>query len=267
MAIAQAASADARLHQLAVGFEREARSCKIQGDGIATVLQGATALEEDLQEDGLASDVAQLRSARDAVQAWCGEVAATLELVKSDASYKAVEKELAEHTTKVAALRKTAKLAVDGAASLIRRLVPRINGRAGTMPARSPEVTPKVEAKVEAPKVEAKAEAPTPKEAKPEVQSDGPPTSVSVHAFTGGSCDDQARRVPHGERETWDREAPKRAAGSLGWLPGARWRLSYVEGERAVQIECVATKTGGYVITLERPDRELVDLAIRALAR
>ena len=74
------------------------------------------------------------------------------------------------------------------------------------------------------------------------------------------------------KKETVERQAPKkRGVGTLAWLPGARWRTSYASGERLTQLECVATKTGGFVVTLEGPnpastDREMLDVAARALA-
>ena len=99
--------------------------------------------------------------------------------------------------------------------------------------------------------------------------TNGPTTLLAVRSFTGGTCDDQAKLI---EKATaFEREAPKkRAPGTLAWLPGARWRTSYANGERLVQIECVSSKAGGFILTLEGPssstERELLDVAARALA-
>ena len=89
-----------------------------------------------------------------------------------------------------------------------------------------------------------------------------------MHAFTGGSCEQQAKQID----KKADREPPKkRMPGTLAWLPHARWTASYVAGDRFVHVECVQTKTGGVILTLDGPnqprvDRELLDVAVRALA-
>src|SRR5262249_2606496 len=113
---ARAVFADAKTQQLAAGYERETRSCKIQGGGVAKVLEGAKALLEDAHDDALEADVAKLTSARDAAQAYCGELAATIELLRADpdATYKSLQSQISEHDNKIRALRKASKDAVDG---------------------------------------------------------------------------------------------------------------------------------------------------------
>lgn len=279
LAFAHDAYADAKTQKLAAGYQRQARNCKIQGGGVTKVLEGATAMQAESDDAALAADIVKLRAASEPIEAYCGELAAVIELLKADpaAPYKSLEAQIIERDKKISELRKAFKQATDSVTPIIRRLVPRINKR-------NAEAGPSKPAAESAPTKDAgpapqpaatlpPALAPTPKPVAtpPPVKiTDGPTTSISVRAFTGGTCDEQARKLD--KAEAWTREPPKkRPAGALAWLPNARWIASYVAGDRLVQIECVPTKTGGMILTLEGPsqprsERELLELAARALA-
>lgn len=271
LAFARDAHADGKTQKLATGYQREARNCKIQSDGVTKVLAGATAMQADDNDEALAADVASLRSAQEPITAFCNELAATIELLRADpaATYKSLEPQLAERDKKLRELRKAFKQAADGATPIIRRLVPRINKRAATAARTTPkpaEPAPAATPPAPAPT----APTPAPAATAPVKMSEGPTTSLAVRSFTGGTCDDQAKQFA--KADALERQPPKkRAAGTLAWLPGARWRTSFVSGERLTQIECVSTKGGGVIVTLEGPnppraDRELFDVATRALA-
>jgi hypothetical protein len=275
LAFARDAYADAKTQKMATGYQREARNCKIQSDGVTKILAGATAMQADDDDASLAADVASLRSAQEPITAFCTELGAMIELLRADpaATYKSLEPQLAERDKKLRELRKAFKQAADSVTPIIRRLVPRINKRAATAarttskptepaPAPAPAATP--------PSPPPTAPTPAPAATAPVKITEGPTTSLAVRSFTGGTCDDHAKQFA--KAEALERQPPKkRAAGTLAWLPGARWRTSYASGDRFTQIECVATKGGGVILTLEGPnppraDRDLLDVATRALA-
>ena len=295
LVFARDAYADAKTQKLVTGYQREARNCKIQGDGVAKVLSGATAMQADDNDAALAADVTALRNALDPITAFCTELASMIEFLRADASatYKSLEPQIFERDKKLRDLRKAFKEAADGATPIIRRLVPIINKRAATAARTTPKpaepapkpTEPALKPAEPAPKPAPTPTPPTPVASKPaptptpppapvapvKIMTDGPSTSLAMRSFTNGTCDDQAKRLA-AKTDVLEREPPKkRGAGTLAWMPGARWRAAYVSGERFVQVECVSTKTGGYVLTLEGPnppsaDRALLDVAARALA-
>jgi len=271
VAFARDAYADAKTQKMVTGYQREARSCKIQNDGVTKVLDGATAMQAEVNDDALAADITTLRSAQTPIQAFCTELAGMIDLLKADttATYKSLEPQIMERDKKLRELRKAFKQATDGVTPVIRRLVPRINKRAATAGAAKPAESRPAESKPEAAPKPSVVTAPPPPPAPKMV--DGPTTSLTVRAFTGGSCDEQAKQLAT-KTDVIERGPPKkRAPGTLAWMPGARWRASYVAGERLVQVECVATKAGGILLTLEganppASDRETLEVAARALA-
>jgi hypothetical protein len=293
LASALDARADTKTNQALTGYKREARNCKIQSDGVDKVLAGATAMAADVSDDELTADIAQLRAAKEAVQPFCAELAAMIEFLGADpaATYKSLEPQISERSTKIRALRTAFKQAVDGVTPIIRRLVPRINKRNTTYPAKpkpqeTVEDTPKPPEPPAPPPKPAPTPPPAPKPAptppatkpvaappppQPVTITDGPTTSMAARTFTGGTCEDQARRVTAKPEQTWDRSPPKkRGVGNLAWMQGAKWRTTYVSGDRFIQVACVATKTGGFILTLDapnqaRPQRDVLDVAARAL--
>jgi hypothetical protein len=271
LAGARDARADAQTQQIATGYEREARNCKIHRDGVAKVLDGARGLNADSPDSGLESQIKQLEEAVDVIGGFCDELAKTIDLLKADpsASYKSLQKDIAEHDNKIRAMRKSSSKAVDDTQPIFGQLIPRINARnaanAGPVTKTKPEPPPPPP-----PPPPVKPEPPKPE---PPPAADGPKSWLSVNSFSGSTCDDQARKLASTEHGTWEKEAPKQhPAWSLAWLPGARWKLSYVSIDRFVQVECVSTKGGGYLVTLDeadrfRPERDVLDLAAKALAR
>jgi len=268
-ALAHDAYADAKTQKLTTGYQREARNCKIQSDGVTKVLEGATALQAE--GESVEADVAKLKAASEPIQAYCNELAAMIDMLKEDpaASYKSLEPQISERDKKIRELRKAFKQAADGVTPIIRKLVPRINKRNANAGPSAPKPEPApAPAPPPAPAPRPVSTTPPPPPPPSMTMKEGPTTSLSMHAFTGGTCDEQAKQL---DKKT-DREPPKkRMPGTLAWLPNARWTASYVSGDRFVHVECVQTKGGGMVLTLEGPnqpraDRELLDVAVRALA-
>ena len=273
-ALARDALADAKTQKMATGYQREARSCKIQGDGVAKVIDGATTMQAQDNDDAVAADLAQLRAAQEPIQNFCSELGAMIELLRADpsATYKSLEPQILQRDKKIRELRKPFKQVTEGVTPIIRRLVPRINKRAAAaaISAAEKKREPSPPAPPPAPTPTA---APAPKPTPPPVvkMTEGPTTSLAVRSFTGGTCDDQAKQIEKKAAALERAQPMQRSRGNLAWLPGARWKASYGSGDRFVQVECVSTKVGGFVLTLEGPnppsvDRELLDVAARALA-
>jgi len=188
----QHARADARIEQVAKGYEREQVSCKIHEGGLAKMLDGATMLLERSAESGLADDIKILHDAHEVVASYCTALASSVEFLRSDSSatYKSLEKQISERNNHIRALRAASKKVLEQTEPLIQRWIQKINNaridndKAAITPAKpqakqdaKPESKP--EAKPPAnvdPKPELKQETkPEPKqEAKPE------PTKVKV---------------------------------------------------------------------------------------
>ncbi len=274
LALAATAHADSRTQSLIPGFEKEARNCRIHADGVGKVLAGAKSLLETSSDDQLAADAKRLHEARETIQNWCDELAATLDLLKADpsASYKSLEKQLGEHDNKIRTLRQASMKAVDDVQAIIQRLVPRINQHAIEQDTAKAPGSPPKPAPVPEPPKQQPPPPPAPTPPPPQTTAE---ISLGVRAFTGATCDQQAETYSsNAEHESWEKQSPKsgtrREAWSLGWLPGARWKVSYVLGDRFFQIECVPGKGGGYLVTLDeadqqRPGRDVLEVTARML--
>src|ERR1051326_1882362 len=132
-ALAAHAHADARLKSLVTGYDKEAASCKVHGDGCTKVLTGAKELP-----DVAPSDIEVLTSASTANQEYCDALAKVLELLRADpdATYKALEKQLDDADNQIRKLRKSSKQALDETQPVISKLIPKINAaRAAVQPA------------------------------------------------------------------------------------------------------------------------------------
>jgi hypothetical protein len=129
-AIAGIAGADPRIQQLITGYEREARTCKIQQGGVDKALAGAKTLVAD-GDDSASADAATLEASHTAMQAYCDAVGALLDLLKADpnATFKSIEKQVDEQVNKIGKLRQAGKKALDDAGPAIQRIVPKVNAR------------------------------------------------------------------------------------------------------------------------------------------
>lgn len=279
-ALAADASADAKLDQAIAGYEKEAASCRMHEGGIAKVLAGVTSMLQTSHDDALVVDARTLRTAHEAVAAYCDELDAALAVLRADpaATYKAVEKQLDEHDNRIRPLRRPAQQAIDDAEPLVARLIPRINAArdaaAGKQPAKLPTTFPSGH-KVKLPALPGTWKLSGTRTSDTADYTEGTASlSLHVHSFTGATCEQQLRLTEmRADQVSVDRSEPKgeRPATTLAWHRGTAWRASYTLEARTVQVECIPTKTGGLVVTLDQPDklepaRDLSDVAAQMLA-
>jgi uncharacterized phage infection (PIP) family protein YhgE len=132
-AIATPVAADSKTRELAQGYAKEAAACQTRADGLTKVARGTQELVDDGQTQ-YADDLAALRAGLEQVQAYCGELAATLELLNADpaAAYRSLERKLDEHDNQIRKLRQRTKQTLDDLAPVISRMIPPINARVGS---------------------------------------------------------------------------------------------------------------------------------------
>lgn len=273
---ASTAHADSKTAQLATAYDKEAASCHVREAGIAKVVLGA----DLLRDDAVADDLKQLQAAHEVVSHYCGELDAVLALLRApDASYKALEKQIDDHDNKIRPLRKASQKAIDDAAPAMGRLIPKINAARAVATDKAPAATAAAFPsghKVKLPALPGKW------------QLSGAKTRVDIAEYTESgakvtlevrvleeSCDRRRELVAkrgEGPGASIETSEPKseRAPTTLAWLPNAAWRASYTSAGRAIQVECVPTKTAGISITLDapdkaRPERDLSDVAAQML--
>jgi hypothetical protein len=282
----RAAQADSKIDGLVTGYDKEANACRIRRTGLTKVLFGGTALARDeleanASDDALAADLDKLKAALATVQAYCDELAATLDLLRADpkATYKSLEHQIDDHDNKIRALRRSSQHAIDDTASIVSRLIPRINARVGAAdapPARTATQFPSGRTvkllalpgtwKVYGDRDNDVAE-----------YSEGDATlSIGARHVASGACDEPQKWVTaRASGQSLETEAPKdatkREAWRLPWLAGATWRQSYATGDRFRQLECVPGKAGDVIVTLDEPDkarseRDVTDVATQMLA-
>jgi hypothetical protein len=273
---ASTAHADSKTAQLATAYDKEAASCHVREAGIEKVSLGA----DLLRDDAIADDVKQLHATHDLVKSYCDELDAVLALLRApDASYKALEKQIDDHDNKIRPLRKASQKAIDDSAPAMGRLIPKINAARAVASEHVPATTsaqfPSGH-KVKLPSLPGKW------------QLSGAKTRVDIaeYAESGASVSLEVRVLEEtcahlrelvakrgeGPGASIETSEPKsaRTPTTLAWLPAAAFRASYVTGGRAIQVECVPTKTAGISITLDAPDkahpeRDLSDVAAQML--
>jgi hypothetical protein len=251
-ALAAHASADSRITQLIAGYEKEATGCQTHADGVAKVQAGGKTLLAAGPDEAVAADVEKLDAGHAAVQAYCDELKATLDMLRADpnASYKSLEKQIDDHDNKIRKLRQSSKKTLDELAPVIQRMIPKMTAR------RTPAATDKnVPGKfpsgrtVELPslpgtwKVSGSAATDT-----VEYTDKTMTASVSVRPFSSATCDQQRKAIAS-KSDHLDDVAATDATKSLKLA----WNVSYVQKGRVVQIACVAGKSGGWLATIDAP--------------
>ncbi len=103
---AGAARADKTTDELQAGYEKQAAACATQAGGVAKVAEGAARLQGGLvgaEHDALDADLAKLAKGKTAVDGYCADLAAALELLHGNpgAKYRALERQLDEHDNKI----------------------------------------------------------------------------------------------------------------------------------------------------------------------
>lgn len=248
--LAGPALADPRIAALTSGYEKEATACKVHLDGVTKVHTGA----QGLKDEAIAADVEALAKARAAVQEYCDELAATLELLRADpgASYKSLEKQLDDHDNKIRKLRQSSKQALDGVAPVIQRLIPRINARVAVEPPGEKHAPGKFPSgrSVELPALPGTWRvAGTAATDIVEYTEDKIDATVTVRPFSSSTCDQQRKTLA----AKADRLEDVPASDATKPLKLA-WNVSYTQKARVYQVACVtAKKDGGWLATIDAP--------------
>ena len=250
----RAHAGDARIRSLITGYEKEAGACKIHLDGVTKVETGAHALDDAT----LAPELEALGKGHAAVQAYCDELAATLELLRADpdATYKALEHQLDDHDNKIRKLRQASKQALDELAPVISRLIPRINaanvrGADATGDQADKHAPGKFPSgrSVELPALpgtwRVSGTAATDIVSYEQGKLDA---TVTVRPFSTATCDQQ-RKLLAGKADHLDDVPPTDATKQLKLA----WTVSYTQKARVYQVACVAGKAGGWLATIDAP--------------
>jgi hypothetical protein len=294
--LAAPAGADARLDQLVKGYEREQASCRVHEGGVAKMLDGATMLLERGQEDGLADDVKSLHAAHEVVASYCTALAATIEFLHSDpsASYKSLEKQIAQHDDHIRALRASSKKLLDETEPLIQRWIPKINAARiendksavpkSAVPKPAPrEPTPDLAAvkepkpDVPPPRIEPKPQ-PSPAAAKfPSGRTVKLPQLGGTWEVRGDATTDVAEYVDGGTHSSVVAEAfggvscaaqlarlQSKAYGRQAVKEQARagqvWQVR-LPGDAPALVACASARAGSVLVTLDAPDASHPDLS------
>jgi hypothetical protein len=247
------AHADGRIAFLITGYEKEARACQIQLDGVTKVAVRGQALYDDTKDDALKPDLDALATGKTAVDAYCGEVKAILDVLQADpkATYKSLEKDLDERDNKIRKLRAASKKTIEGLQPVMQRLIPKINARVGAAQpaeARTPGTFPSGR-KVELPAV------PGTWKVSGSVATDileysdkTTRASVTVYPFSSATCDQQ-RKALAAKADRLD-EAD---ASELAKTVKVAWYVAYTKNGRVTQAACAAGKAGGWMALVEAP--------------
>ena len=246
IALASRASADAKLDQLATGYDKEAAACKIHADGVAKVLAGAKELPD------AAADVDALTKAGAANQDYCDALAAVLGVLRGDpsATYKSLEKQLDDADNQIRKLRKSSKVALDGVQPVIAKLIPKINAaRVAAPPAGERKIPGKFPSgrTVDLPslpgtwKVSGSAATDILEYEEGKVEA-----SVTVKPFSQATCDQQKKSIADKHLED---VAPTDAQKQIKLA----WYVAYTQKARVIQVACVAGKAGGWLATVDAP--------------
>jgi hypothetical protein len=244
------AVADGKTKELAKGYEKEASACRTRADGVAKVTTGTQGLVDAGQKQ-YDADLATLRGGLAQVQAYCAELAATLEILNADpaASYKSLERKLDEQDNKIRKLRQSSKKALDDLAPVITRMIPIINAaRAEAAP------TPPKKTHVKFPSgrtIDVLAFAGTYKVSGSdatdtlEYTEDKAGATLTVRLVANATCDAQRGTISKGAIEVTPTDTTKPL--------GLAWYVAYAKDARRVRVACRTAKGGAVVATLDEP--------------
>lgn len=240
LVVSGAAAADSKTKQLAQGYTKELGACHARVDGVTKVTNGT----ESLGDAQYAAELDQLKAGLSQVQAYCTELDATLALIADpNASYKALEHQLDEHDNTIRKLRRSSKLALDGLAPVIGKMIPVINARAGTADAPVKKTTPIKFASGRA--IDAPALPGTwrvsgsPINDVVEYTEGKASATISVRAVDG-TCADRKKELA---RSAVDATSPTKLD----------WYVAYDKDTRRIHTGCRTAKTGSLIATLDEP--------------
>jgi ABC-type transporter Mla subunit MlaD len=237
-ALTATAAADGKTKELATGYQKELTACRTRADGVAKVQTGAKSLGDEY-----ANDLEQLTKGLATIQAYCGELDATLQLIADPAaSYKALEKQLDEHDNKIRALRKQSKQTLDALAPILGKLIPAINARAGTaapVVKKTPLAFPSGR-KVDAPALAGAWKVSGSPATDTAEYTEAKATSTLTVKLVTGTCADRKKDLP-------------RAAVDNDPNPKLDWYVRYDKDARRIRAGCRSFTGGSLIATLDDP--------------
>ena len=232
------ASADGKTKELATGYQKELVACHTRADGVTKVTAGTEALGAEYQ-----AELDQLKAAQTVVTAYCDELDATLQLLADpQASYRALEHQLDDHDNRIRKLRQSGKVALDGIAIVMERMIPIINAKVGTADVARKKTPIKF---VSGRTIDGPA-LPGSWKVSGSAQND-----VVEYSEAKSSATISVRQV-EGTCADRKKELPKSAVDVTSTAKLA-WYAAYEKDTRRVHVGCRAGKTGSLVATLDDP--------------
>jgi len=255
------AAADGKTKELATGYQKELTACRTRADGVAKVQTGTKSLVDGGAAE-YAPDLDQLTKGLATIQAYCGELDATLQLIADPAaSYKPLEKQLDDHDNKIRALRKQSKQTLDTLAPVLAKLIPAINARAGTaapVVKKTPLKFPSGRS-VDAPALAgAWKVSGTPATDTAEYTEAKQSSTLTVKLATG-SCADRKKDLPRAAVD--EPGLPRRGSAAEGQRgvvdndpnPKLDWYVRYDKDARRIRVGCRSFTGGSLIATLDDP--------------
>lgn len=245
------ALADAKTKELAQGYEKELTGCRSRADGITKVAAGTQALVDAGQSQHQA-DLAALRDGQTQLEAYCGELTATLQILNADpnAKYRTLERKLDDQDNKIRKLRQSTRKVLDDLAPVISRMIPSINARVGPAAAPPP---PRIRVKfpsgrtVDGPALAgAYRTAGTDANDILEYTEAKTTATVTTKLIAGATCEQQRQAITAGD-------ATELPPGDYTRPLGLAWYIAYTKPARRVRVACRTVKDGALVATLDEP--------------
>ena len=248
--LAAPAAADSKTRQLAQDYAKEAAACQIRADGVTRVTRGTERLVEDGQKQ-FEADLAALRAGQVQIQAYCAELAATLELLNADpgAAYRSLEHKIDDHDNQIRKYRQSTKKMLDDLAPAISRMIPEINARAGS-PAPAPK---KVRVKFPSGRaIDATILGGTYR------TSGSDASDILDYAEAKSSATIVAKLVANStcaqQRQAITASDAAEVATTDATRPlGLAWYVAYGKASRRLRVACRTTEAGAVVATLDEP--------------
>jgi hypothetical protein len=262
IALAGTAHADQKLQSFKPDFVREVTGCKVQVNGLTTVLTGATELVktvEPAERPELERDVDQLTKGLAVEKEYCDEVAGMIAFIDANAAapYRAIERELDARYTKIVKLRAASKKTLEEIQPTTRKLIPRITRRPPPTASEPKLVSSKFPSgrAIELPSLAGTwrlwGSSTTDTAEYTESPPKGPAilASATTRSFSGTTCDQQRKSllVRADAEQLVDLDLPGAKALGVAW--GARYTRREQSTAHLVSVLCVPARSGGLLAT------------------
>lgn len=245
MLLATPALADSRTKELATGYTKELTACKRSADGVQKVATGAQQLVDSGAKE-YAADIDALHTGLEQVNAYCGELDATLQLIADpNVAYKPLEHRLDDHDNKIRKLRASSKKVLETLGPVIGKLVPAINARVGT-PEPSTKHTPikfPSGRSIDAPALPGSWKVSGSSATDTVEYAEGKASSTSSVQAISGTCADQKTAIA-----SWSVDEPR-----TDGTKDLTWYVGYARDARRVRMACRDGKGGSVVGKIDDP--------------